>query len=583
MYDAKEEIRDRLAIEDVVSDYVELRRAGRNFKALSPFSSEKTPSFIVSPDKRIWHDFSSGKGGDIFGFVMEMEGVDFKEALKILARKAGVELKLYNNQNSQALAHKKQRLTEINQLSMKFYQAIMLKNPHALDYAIKQRGLATQTLKDFGIGYAPNHERALVDFLTKRNYKIDEIIEAGLTNRFKGDLFRARLMIPLSDAMGQAIGFTGRGLTPEATPKYLNTPATILYDKSRHVFGLFQAKESIRKLNQAVIVEGNMDVISSHQVDIKQVVATAGTAMTIQHLKTLSRYTSDIRLAFDADKAGINATERAISLAQEAGVDLKVISLSHNAKDPDELIQQDSKYWQQAIDEAIPVVDWLIKIYAERLDLTTAIGKRDFTKQIFKIIRQIHHEVERESYLQQIAKMLHISLDVIKNQFADNQITPKRLKRSNPNREVELDLYQDDLLAIALINSQIRKQIAPLAELLTNTDNKPRRKLANLLTKPNFDFKMIEGLHDLAIYVKILTLKTDEHYSKWSKNEIIKEGERLIERSERDLLKQRTELLRQQLEQAELSGDDVEVKRLLTAINQSNKGEIDAKKRQKTN
>ena len=236
MNDAKEEIRDRLSIEDVIGEYVELKRAGRNFKALSPFSNEKTPSFMVSSDKGIWPDFSSGKGGDIFSFVMEMEGVDFKESLKILARKAGVELKLFNSANSQKIAKRKAREAEIYTLVTKYYQAILAKNPHALDYAKNQRKLTDVTIKEFAIGYAPNHKRALVDFLLKRGYKMAELVEAGLTNQYKSDLFRARLMIPLSDAMGQTIGFTGRGLDAEAVPKYLNTPSTLLYDKSRHVF-----------------------------------------------------------------------------------------------------------------------------------------------------------------------------------------------------------------------------------------------------------------------------------------------------------------------------------------------------------
>ncbi len=581
MNDAKEEIRDRLNIEDVISEYVELKRAGRNFKALSPFSNEKTPSFIVSPDKRIWHDFSSGRGGDVFSFIMEIEGVDFKEALKILARKAGVELKLFSSANSQKLAKRKAREAEIYNLVTKYYQAILAKNPHALDYAKNQRQLSDATIKEFAIGYAPNHKRALVDFLIKRGYKLAELVEAGLTNQYQTDLFRARLMIPLSDAMGQTIGFTGRGLDKESVPKYLNTPSTLLYDKSRHVFGLFQAKETIRKLNQVVIVEGNMDVISSHQAGVKQVVATAGTAMTEQHLKILARYTSDIRLAFDADNAGINATERAIILAQEANVDLKIITLkSDSAKDPDELIQQDVKLWQESIEAAEPALDWLMRVYQHKFDLSQSAQKRDYSRKILATLVQLADPVEKESYLKKLADVLDISLEAIMAQVEDlTKPQPKKALKATKAKQVAVDefKYQDDLLAMALISTEVRRSLSQLEDMAVIVDSvgKPRRQLLELLTAHVEDFHkdMLSNLQDLTIYAKVLTLKTEDRYLAWSKTEVNQEAERLIKQAKTSFQKNVTERLTDQLRQAEFDGDEQRAAEIRTKLNQLIKGD----------
>ena len=306
MNDARDEIRARINLEDLVSEYVELKRAGRNFKALSPWTNERTPSFVVSPDKQIWHDFSSGKGGDIFGFIMEVEGMSFREALGFLARKAGVELKNYDSKQSAENAKRKKRLYEALSTAVHFYQHSLIRDKQALNYVFRDRKMSKEIVTEFQIGYASSGRQTLTDYLTQKGFSIQEINAAGLLNRFGGDIFNGRMMIPLQDPSGATIGFTGRILNDEPnSPKYLNTPQTMLYDKSRHVFGLSQAKQSIRKNNFVVVVEGNMDVIASHQDDVKNVVATAGTAMTSQHLKSISRYTNDIRLCFDADAAGV--------------------------------------------------------------------------------------------------------------------------------------------------------------------------------------------------------------------------------------------------------------------------------------
>lgn len=312
MDDAKEEIRARLSVEDVVGQYIELKRAGRNLKGRSPWGVDKTPSFMVSPDKGIWHDFSANKGGDIFSFIMEVEGISFREALEKLAAQAGVELQRYSG-GDRKVAERKRRLKEILELSCRYYQFCLTKNEKVCDYVFHKRNLTKPTVQEFRIGYSPNQGKALVQFLTKKGYKLKEMEAAGVLNQYKGDLFRGRMMVPFIDVVG-VIGYTAR-ILGKGEPKYLNTPETLLFNKSRFVFGLVQAKEAIRQNGFVVIVEGNMDVISSHQAGVKEAVATSGTAMTEGHLKMLSRLTGDVRLAYDGDAAGVKATERAIMLA----------------------------------------------------------------------------------------------------------------------------------------------------------------------------------------------------------------------------------------------------------------------------
>ncbi len=569
MNDAKEEIRERLAIEDVVGEYIELKRSGRNFKALSPFNQEKTPSFMVSPDKKIWHDFSSGKGGDIFTFVMEMEGYDFPEAMKHLARKAGVELKQYSSANSKRLAERKTKELAMYEIATKFYQTCLARNGHALDYAMKNRRLTRDTLRDFSIGYSPNLKDSLVRFLLKQKYTQNEITQAGLTNQYGGDLFRARLMIPLSDQNGRVIGYTGRGLEADSIPKYLNTPASLLYDKSRHIFALFQAKEAIRKSNQVVVVEGNMDAISSHQAGVKNVVATAGTAMTVAHLKTLARFASDVRLAFDGDEAGLRATERVIELSQGLAIDLKIISMPDSAKDPDELINQDVKLWQRAIKQAVPAVDWLMAQYSEQYDLTTVQGKRDFSRKLMATVRKLIDPVEREAYTNRIAEMLAISVESLMGQTTASQsIKRKRLPKKAVNGGVDEYIYQDNLLALAIISAEARQALAELdSGMLVGEE---RQALAEFFAKQPTKPGKLEAsdLPKSVVRAKVLMLRAEEQFSSWKVGEIKEQVAHLIEQIKIDYQKLQTQKMTEALRQAEAVGDDKLAKELSVQLNE---------------
>ena len=557
MQDAKEEVRGRLNIEDVIGEYVDLKRAGRNFKGLSPFSGEKTPSFFVSPEKHIWHDFSSNKGGDVFSFVMEVEGMDFRQALEHLARKSGVDLSQYQTTGGRELTARKKRLLAAHDLAATYYQQSLLKNQHALEYVFKTRGLARATVQAFRIGYAPTSGDALVQFLAKKGFSKKELADAGLTNRFGGDLFRGRMMVPLMDPSGQVIGFTGRVLSDEPNaPKYLNTPQTLIYDKSRHVFGLSQAKEAIRQSDYAVIVEGNLDVVSSHQAGVKPVVATAGTAMTDQHLRALRRLTGTVRLAFDSDKAGLAATERAIPLASEVGIELKIITLPGNAKDPDELVQKDVGQWQRAIDTAQPAVDWILHEYAQREDLTAAAGKRTFTTAALAVVKGLRDPVEREHYERQVARMVGSSLQAVKEKLAESGHNKTRALRpiaSNPSPVTHTYDHIDTLLGLALINPAIR-------DLFTGVDpaifSDPRRRaVITFLTSSQAAISddLPASLQTIDEYVKIVILRAEKRYTGWQSDDMRVEAAKLLRRYQTEHEKT---TLEQQIKDAEAKGDD---------------------------
>ncbi len=570
MQDAKELVRERLAIEEVIGEYVQLQRAGRNLKGLSPFTDERTPSFMVSPDKQIWHDFSSGKGGDVFSFVMLVEGLDFREALERLARKAGVDLAMFSRGNGQ-IAKRRERARQALNLATRFYQQMLVKTPAALAYVSQRRHLHRQVVEDFRIGYAPDSGQVLVDALQARGFSRRELHDAGLINRFGGDLFRGRMMVLLSDPTGQPVGFTGRIVADDPkAPKYLNTPQTVLFDKSRHIFGLYQAREAIRQANEVVIVEGNLDVVSSHQAGVTQVVATAGTAMTIQHLKTLSRLTERVKLAFDADKAGIAATERAISLAQTVGVELDVVTLPDGTKDPDELIQRDDALWRQAVQQARPAVEWVIDQYNRRYDLQTAEGRRHFSTAALAVIGHLRDPVEQEYYMAQLSQQTGASMAALQAKLAGAPVQPVTQKQPKVAKSKPVppsDDTEDALLGVAVSQPALRRWLVALAPEMMQTEQ-AQELLSILQQDTQFDPDHLPArLQKYEQYVKIVQLKYDNRYSYWEPASLEREMGRLVKKlitKHRNAQKQH---LVQQLRDAEAMHDESRADALRQQLN----------------
>lgn len=533
--DLKEDIKSRLSIEDVIGSYVELKRAGRNWKALSPFNPEKSPSFIVSPEKQIWHDFSSGKGGDMFSFVMEVEGLDFKETLELLARKANLDIDKYKNNNSKGID--KKRIFDLLEDATKFYQVQLKNNKLALDYVIKKRGFDKKTILEWRLGYSPNTGDALLKYLKSKGYKENEIKLAGLTTiRYKGteDMFKGRLMIPLCDASGRVIGYTARQLVEEdKSPKYINTPQTLLYDKSRHIFGLHLAKESIRKSGFAVLVEGNLDVITAHQYDFRQVVATAGTALTIYHLKAISRFTPDIRLCFDADKAGVNATQRAIELASKENIDLNIIEVKEG-KDPDELIRKNVDLWKTSINTPIYALDWLIEYYKSQFNIESAQGKRRFTSMLMPTLNSISDQVEKDHYLNKLAKIINVkSLSIESKLDTFSKDAPKKSFNKIQNvkipskNSIEQKKIEDQFISLMLTKKTLREFMELIRpEMFLNED--PRHLFIKLLQEPNLDTKNgYKEFKEQINYVKILSLLYEEIYAALDLNDLHYEASHL--------------------------------------------------------
>lgn len=551
--DAVQDIKDRLAIEDVVAEYVQLKRAGRNFKGLSPFANEKTASFMVSPEKQIWHDFSSGKGGDVFSFIMEVEGLDFKAALELLARKAGVDLAQYRTAQTsqQDTTQLKERLHKALELAATFYQRRLTQNTQALEYVRNKRQFSKQVIIDFRLGYSPTAGKELTTYLLNKSFTIEELKKAGLVGVRGGDvfdMFRGRLMIPLCDQQGAVVGFTARQLVADDnSPKYINTPATLLYDKGRQAYALHLAKESIRKLGYVVVVEGNLDVIASHQAGIKNVVATAGTAMTLQHLKALKRFTGDIRLCFDGDSAGQNAAERAIDLANDANVTLKMVTIT-GAKDPDELIMKDPALWQAAIDKPQYVIDWLIDRYAQQVDITTATGKRQLTDAVLKIIARLQDPVEQDHYLQLLAKKIDVSIDALHQKLNTTKApAARRLKQAHivtDDRALQERIkLEQHMMSIVYARPALRGVLAGLPEDIFIQDG--AKQLQTLLLESGTNDPEVGALNNIEDYVKMLVLLSEELYQKPDEAELHYQLEHLLARLVTEYVKnKKNELLK---------------------------------------
>jgi DNA primase len=560
--DAVEEVKQRLSIEDVIGEYVQLKRAGRNWKGLSPFTSERTPSFVVSPEKQIWHDFSSGRGGDMFSFVMEVEGLDFKGALEHLARKAGIDIEQFRTPG-QRKGPNKERLLAALEAAAHFYQVQFSQNKVALEYVFKKRQFTKETALEWKLGYSPNNGTALVDFLKSKKFTEQEITQAGLTARaYRGglqDMFRGRLMIPLQDAQGKVIGFTARLLTDDKdAPKYINTPQTPLYDKSRHVYGLHLAKETIRKSGFVVIAEGNLDVIASHQAGVRQVVATAGTALTEPHLKALSRFTGDIRLSFDADKAGLNATERAIPIASKVKVSLSIITIP-SGKDPDELIKQDPAIWRSVIGESQYALDWLVDRYKQLLDITTAEGKRRFSDVLLPVVRALDDPVEKDHYLVSIADTIGVSREALDQKFAQTTATNepprkravKTIAPPTDKQVLEQQRMQDRFLALTLMQPGLRENLGSLTPDMLYRDD-ARTLLIFLQQHPDFTGHPEKAgeLKNISDYVKIEALLYEELYQGLELTELHYEVARLQARLVETYVKTQKLILAQQMQDA---------------------------------
>lgn len=451
-----EEIKSRLNIADIIGKRVTLKKAGRNFKALCPFHNEKTPSFIVSPDRQTYHCFGCQKGGDVFTFVMEYEHVDFPEALEELASQAGVTLTRRIADTPQTKL--KEKILEVNHLAGEFYQYLLTQHKlgqHARDY-LKNRGISDKAIKTFSLGYSPNSWDGLLKYLKKKGYEEELLEQAGLViqsqksnikNQRYYDRFRGRVMFTLKDHRGNVVGFAGRVLDPkEKEAKYINTPETPVYIKGNLLYGLDVTKAAIQKENKAVVMEGELDVISSFQAGVANAVAIKGSALTEGHVHLLRRFTERLVFALDSDLAGDAASRRGIELADAAGLDMSVVILP-SGKDPDEAARQSPSLLKKAISEAIPVYDYFISSSLKRFDVTTAFGKKKASEELLALLAKIENPIVQEHYAKKLAKALDTTEEAITEGMRKLAATPlgrqpeDRQQGPVKTRQEKLELY----------------------------------------------------------------------------------------------------------------------------------------------
>ena len=421
------DVRQSNDIVDVISQYVHLKRSGRNFFGLCPFHNEKSPSFSVSPDKQIFHCFGCGVGGNVFSFITQIEGINFVEAVQMLAERANIQLPTLQDNGDSQREELKAKVYKVNEFTAEFYHQNLYKTQAkiAQEY-VKKRQLSNETLKSFKIGFSGKFDE-LYQELKKHGFGEREILESGLVNKNERgqyiDRYRNRLMFPICDARGKVIAFGGRVLD-DSKPKYINSPENVVYSKGRNLFGLNVAKKG--DLKRILIVEGYMDVISLHQRGITNVVAPLGTALTEQQGWLLRKNSEQIILSFDSDEAGLKAKLRALDILQNMGCDLRILQME-GAKDPDEyIIKYGNARFNNLVDKALSIIEFKVKILKKDLNLENTNDKIKFLNEIAKLISNVNNTIEREVYIEKIAKEYDISKEAI---YAEvNKLTYKNVK-----------------------------------------------------------------------------------------------------------------------------------------------------------
>ena len=478
-----DEVKQRVDIVEVVSQYVSLTKAGRTFRGLCPFHSEKHPSFFVYPEQQSWHCFGAcNSGGDVFSFIMRKEGTTFGEALRLMAERTGVSLP--SRFEPGAKGDEKERLHQINAAAAQYFHNLLLSSPageKARNY-VASRGLSQKTVIDFQLGFSLNSWEALQQDLTDIGYTKDDLLAAGLIIEGETgevhDRFRNRLMFPIHDMRGHVTGFGARALD-DSMPKYLNSPQTIVFDKSSSLYGINLAASAIRQQNMAVIVEGYMDAITAHQNGFNNVVASMGTSVTDKQINALKRLTRNVALALDADAAGEEAMLRGVGYENTLDAEVRVITLPRG-KDPDDVIREDAAMWQHLLEEALPVVDYTFNMVTTELDLNTPKGKSLAVEKIGPIVDGIKNPVRRAHYLQKLARLINVTERHL--EAAIRRIRPSPSKRwgEEPKQEAAQRLrpflsspIEEYCLALLLRHPELKESCQhPLPEYFENSENR---------------------------------------------------------------------------------------------------------------
>ncbi len=458
-----EEIKAKVDIFSLVSEYVDLKKSGKNYKGLCPFHGEKTPSFMVNPERNIFKCFGCNEGGDIFTFLEKIEGVDFSQALRTLAKRSGVQLVQVEISPEEK---NKEIYKKINDLAADFYHFLLTEHnvgKKAIEY-LAGRGVTTQTIKDFRLGFAPSHPTALTQFLGKKKYSIGQIFSSGVslsTSQGLKDRFFNRILFPIANLQGEVVGFSGR-ILGDGEPKYLNSPDSPIFNKSKLLFGMNIAKSEVKKAGEIILVEGNFDVILSHQLGVKNVVAPLGTGLGDSQIALIKRFTENVSYCFDSDRAGQVATTRGIELAENANLSVSVIKLK-DGKDPAELITKSPKEWKKASSEKLPVMDFYLDTFISRFGVEGAEGKRKVAGSYLPILGKIEDPLIRTHYLQKMAALLKVDEEVLFKaitRFLPGAVRPDTTQ--TPEVTASKNQVEKYLLALILQSKILPKELAEI-------------------------------------------------------------------------------------------------------------------------
>lgn len=578
-----DEIKTRLNIVDLIGEYVQLQKAGSSWKARCPFHNEKTPSFTVSEEKQFWHCFGCGKGGDAFAFLMEIEGLEFREVLENLAERTGVTLPKYQGEKSSVDGNK---LREILELATKFYEKQLWEGSgkkKILKY-LQERGLNEETIREFRLGYAPDGWRNILDFLKERGYDVKDILKTGLIIEKDGgakhyDRFRDRIIFPICDVQGRVMGYSAR-VAPggdETQAKYVNTPETEIYHKGNVLYGIDKAKLEIKEKDEVLLVEGNMDVIASYQAGIKNTVAVSGTALTTEQLKLIGRYTDNIKMFFDMDEAGQKASKKSSELAFENEMNVSVVKITEG-KDAADAVKENPETFLSAVQEALPAMEYFLQQELLKRSKNNIVDKKKIIGELSGLINSFSNKIEKEYWIKELADRLDVSEEILFDTF--NNLNKNNFQET-PNKSVEngvlknevfgqdrLKNIQLEIMGLVLANSELWKEVA----------EKKQDEIKKYFSNQKIvDVILNKGIEMNFNFERLLEILEDENQKKFLREQCFdnleKEKDATIDDKRLELEQYFIELKREnkreatkkiieQIKEAEKKGDKKEVEKL---------------------
>ncbi len=599
MNDDIAKIKEKIDVVDLISEYIQLKPAGINHKGLCPIHHEKSPSFMVNRERQSWHCFGCSRGGDIFSFIQEIEGMEFRDALTFLADKAGVQL---SRTGSSVETSQKNRVKAINHEAAKFFHYILTKlsqSKPAEEYLIG-RGLRRDTIEAWQIGFVPDQWDLLTKYLLKKGHAIDDILASGLAIKKEGadtrgmrgfyDRFRGRIMFPIWDAHDTVVGFTGRVLveTEHSGGKYVNTPQTMLYDKSRVLFGLNKAKREIKKQDLIVMVEGQMDVIACHQAGMTNVVATSGTALTEHQCVLLKRYSNNIALSFDGDAAGIAAAKRGIDLLVEMGMNVKVIEIPEGeGKDPDECVKKNKDVWFAAVANAKDIMNWYFDRSFAHAHIADPKIKQRIANELLQEISRIPYAVERDHWLTQLSHRLQVDMSALREDMVRILRQGQKKVAEGVHRTSEVENIQ----ALSVKKGRLELLLERLFGLILAYPDTLTTIPAQFFSIEGFSVPLYTDLYETiklgytqaipVVYteirekyassasenpIDILLFKGESDFSELSQTQRIEEAHALAVQIKLEWTREKRASIQSALSQAESVGNRVEVDRLMQEL-----------------